>query len=137
MTEENAPPQRLADRRPLSPHLQVYKIMFTMVMSMAHRITGVCLYFGMLLLAWYFIATACGPRAFETANRVLGSFLGRLVLLGFTWSLFHHLMGSIRHALWDAGYMLDPEGREIAAKGTLVGSIALTVVFCFLAYGYR
>lgn len=137
MAEANNASQRLQDRRPLSPHLQVYKMMFSMVMSGLHRITGMCLYAGTLLLAWYFIAAASGPRAFDTVNWVYSSFLGRLVLFGFTWSLFHHLMGGIRHAVWDAGYMLESEGRELAAKATLAGSIALTVIFWILAYVYR
>lgn len=129
--------QRLEDRRPLSPHLQIYKMMFTMVMSGLHRITGMCLYLGTLLLAWYFIAAASGPRAFATVNWVYGSLLGRLVLLGFTWSLFHHLLGGIRHAIWDMGYMFDAQGRERAAQLTLVGSLALTLIFWVLAYAYR
>ena len=129
--------QRLQDRRPLSPHLQIYKMMFTMVMSGLHRITGMCLYLGTLLLAWYFIAAASGERAFDTVNWVYGSLLGRLILLGFTWSLFHHLLGGMRHAIWDAGYMFDAKGREIAARATLAGSIVLTLVFWVLAYAYR
>jgi succinate dehydrogenase / fumarate reductase, cytochrome b subunit len=129
--------QRLQDRRPLSPHLQIYAMMFTMVMSGLHRITGMCLYLGTLLLAWYFIAAASGERAFDTVNWVYGSLLGRLILLGFTWSLFHHLLGGIRHAIWDAGYMFDAKGRETAARATLAGSIALTLVFWVLAYTFR
>jgi succinate dehydrogenase / fumarate reductase, cytochrome b subunit len=129
--------QRLQDRRPLSPHLQIYAMMFTMVMSGLHRITGMCLYLGTLLLAWYFIAAASGERAFDTVNWVYGSLLGRLILLGFTWSLFHHLLGGIRHAIWDAGYMFDAKGRETAARATLAGSIVLTLVFWVLAYTFR
>ncbi|MFV0279585.1 MAG: succinate dehydrogenase, cytochrome b556 subunit [Rhodoblastus sp.] len=136
MAEANNPSQ-LQDRRPLSPHLEVYKLSMTMVMSGLHRITGVCLYAGTLLLAWYFIAAASGPRAFAAVNWVYGSILGQLVLFGFTWSLFHHLMGGVRHAIWDAGYLLDAEGRERAAQGTLVGSVVLTVVFWILAYACR
>lgn len=137
MAEANNASQRLQDRRPLSPHLEIYKMSFTMVMSGLHRITGMCLYAGTLLLAWYFIAAASGRGAFDTVNWVYSSLLGRLILFGFTWSLFHHLMGGIRHAIWDAGLMFDPEGRELAAKGTLVGSVVLTVVFWVLAYAYR
>ena len=129
--------QRLQDRRPLSPHLQIYAMMFTMVMSGLHRITGMCLYLGTLLLAWYFIAAASGEHAFNTVNWVYSSLLGRLILLGFTWSLFHHLLGGIRHAIWDAGYLFDARGREIAARATLAGSIVLTLVFWILAYAYR
>jgi succinate dehydrogenase / fumarate reductase cytochrome b subunit len=112
-------------------------MMFTMVMSGLHRITGMCLYLGTLLLAWYFIAAASGPQAFETANAVYGSWLGRLVLLGFTWSLFHHLLGGVRHAIWDSGYGMDAKGRELLAQATLAGSIVLTLVFWVLAYAFR
>ncbi|MDE2363667.1 MAG: succinate dehydrogenase, cytochrome b556 subunit [Hyphomicrobiales bacterium] len=129
--------QRLEDRRPLSPHLQIYKMMFTMVMSGLHRITGMCLYAGTLLLAWYFIAAASSRHSFELASWVYGSWIGRIVLLGFTWSLFHHLLGGVRHAVWDMGYMFDPKGRETAARLTLVGSILMTLVFWILAYAYR
>ena len=137
MAEVDSASQRLQDRRPLSPHLQVYKMMFTMVMSGLHRITGMCLYLGTLLLAWYFIAAASGPRPFALVNWVYGSWLGQLVLLGFTWSLFHHLLGGVRHAIWDAGYLFDAKGREIAAQATLAGSIALTLAFWVLAYAFR
>ena len=137
MAEVESASQRLQDRRPLSPHLQIYKMMFTMVMSGLHRITGMCLYLGTLLLAWYFIAAASGPRAFDTASWVFGSLLGRLILLGFTWSLSHHLLGGVRHAIWDAGYLFDAKGRELAAKATLAGSIALTLAFWILAYAAR
>ena len=137
MAETDTAARRLEDWRPLSPHLDIYKMMFTMVMSGLHRITGIALYAGTLLLAWYFIAAASGRHAFETVNWVYSSFLGRLVLFGFTWSLFHHWMGGIRHAIWDAGYLFDAKGRELAAQATLVGSIALTVIFWVLAYAYR
>jgi succinate dehydrogenase / fumarate reductase, cytochrome b subunit len=137
MAEAESASRRLADRRPLSPHLQIYKMSFTMLMSGLHRITGMCLYLGTLLLAWYFIAAASGERAFETVNWVYGSLVGRLILLGFTWSLFHHLLGGVRHAFWDASIGMTPTGRELLAKATLVGSITLTLVFWFLAYTYR
>ncbi|MCC0003308.1 MAG: succinate dehydrogenase, cytochrome b556 subunit [Methylobacteriaceae bacterium] len=137
MAETDTAARRLEDRRPLSPHLDIYKMMFTMVMSGLHRITGIALYAGTLLLAWYFIAAATNRAAFDTVNWVYGSILGRIVLFGFTWSLFHHLMGGVRHAIWDAGYMFDPKGRELAAVGTLVGSVALTLIFWVLAYAVR
>ena len=137
MAEVESASQRLSERRPLSPHLDIYKMMLTMVMSGLHRITGMALYGGTLLLAWYFIAAASGPRAFATVNWVYGSIPGRLVLLGFTWALFNHLLGGVRHAIWDAGYMFDPKGRELVVRATLFGSIALTLVFWALAYAYR
>lgn len=114
--------------RPLSPHLQIYRPMLTMMMSIAHRITGIALYAGTLLLAWYLIAAASGPQAFAIAAGFLGSWLGLLVLFGFTWALFHHLLGGIRHFIWDAGYGMDHPEREWLAQGTLAGGIGLTAL---------
>lgn len=124
-TTSNTPPRRA---RPLSPHLQVYRPMLTMMMSIAHRITGIGLYGGTLLLAWYLIAAATGERAFATAAWFLNSPVGLLVLFGFTWALFHHLLGGLRHFLWDAGFGMDHPEREVLAQATLAGGIVLTVL---------
>ena len=83
--------------RPLSPHLQIYKPMLTMVMSIVHRITGAALYFGMLLLAWWLIAAASGPNAYAGFEWFMGSVIGQLLLFGYTWALIHHMLGGIRH----------------------------------------
>ena len=117
-----------AVQRPLSPHLQIYRPMLTMMMSIVHRITGIALYAGTLLLAWYLIALAMGPDAFETAAWFLNSIIGQIILLGFTWALFHHLLGGIRHFLWDAGYGMDHPEREWLAQGTLAGGLVLTAL---------
>ena len=89
--------------RPLSPHLQVYRLQWTMVLSFLHRITGVALGLGTVLLAWWLVAAASGPEAFATVQNVVGSIPGRFVLLGFTFSLFYHLSNGIRHLFWDLG----------------------------------
>src|SRR5687768_5084732 len=89
--------------RPLSPHLTIFRPLITMMMSIAHRISGGALYFGMILLAWWLLAAATGPGAFDTASAVFGSWLGRLVLFGFTWALLLHFLGGIRHLIWDTG----------------------------------
>ena len=77
--------------RPLSPHLQVYKWQITMVLSISHRATGLALSMGTLLLVWWLVALATGPQAFAVAQGFVGSWLGRLLLLGWTFSLFFHL----------------------------------------------
>lgn len=93
-----------SENRPLSPHLQVYKPQITSVLSILHRTTGVGLGIGTLLLAWWLIAAAAGPDAFETAQAFIGSVIGRILLFGFTIALFYHLANGIRHLVWDAGY---------------------------------
>ena len=126
-----------AVRRPLSPHLQIYRPMLTMMMSIVHRITGVALYAGTVLLAWYLIALAMGPDAFETAAWFLNSIVGQLILLGFTWALFHHLLGGVRHFVWDAGYGMDHPARETLAQATLVGGLVLTVAVWAISFALR
>jgi succinate dehydrogenase / fumarate reductase cytochrome b subunit len=108
-----------------------------MMMSIMHRITGVALYAGTLLLAWWLIAASTDARAFATAKSVLTSIPGQIVLLGFTWALFHHLFGGIRHFIWDTGRGMDHPEREYLAQATWIGGLALTVVVWVVAYMVR
>ncbi|HZD92041.1 MAG TPA: succinate dehydrogenase, cytochrome b556 subunit [Pseudolabrys sp.] len=120
--------------RPLSPHLQIYKPMLTMMMSIVHRITGAGLYFGMALLAWWLIAAASGPNAYADFQWFIGTIIGQLVLFGFTWALVHHTLGGIRHLIWDTVHGFEPTEREMLAVATIVGSIAITLVLWGIAY---
>ena len=120
--------------RPLSPHLQIYSPMLTMMMSIVHRITGAALYFGMLLLAWWLIAAASGPNAYANVEWFMGSLIGRLVLFGYTWALIHHMLGGIRHLIWDTGHGLEPTERELLTVATLVGSVAFTLILWVVGY---
>ena len=90
--------------RPLSPHIQVYRPQITSILSIVHRITGVVLTIGALLLTWWLVSAAYGPEAFETCQAFLGSWFGHLILWGFTFSLFYHLGNGIRHLAWDFGW---------------------------------
>ena len=126
-----------AASRPLSPHLTVFRPIITMVMSIVHRITGMGLYVGMLFLAWWLIAAASGPEAFATVNGFFGSFFGRLILFGFTWALLHHMLGGIRHLIWDAGYGFDLKTADRLAWGTLIGSASLTIIVWIIGYVLR
>lgn len=119
--------------RPVSPHLSIYKLIPTMVMSIVHRITGAALYFGTILVAWWLIAAAAGPDQFNLANAVFGSIIGRIVLLGYTWALLHHMLGGMRHLIWDTGRGLDKELTTKMAKATLAASLALTVLIWAIA----
>ena len=135
MTElEVGAPTGARRERPLSPHLQVYKPMLTMMMSIVHRITGGALYFGMLLLAWWLIAAASGPNAYANVEWFMGSLIGQLVLFGYTWALIHHMLGGIRHLIWDTIHGFEPAERELLTVATLVGSTALTLILCVVGY---
>ena len=137
MVDANSRPISPAARRPLSPHLQVYRMMLTMVMSGAHRLTGMALYIGTLLLAWWLIAAASDAQSFVVVSGFLSSIIGRLILFGFTWSLFNHLLGGIRHLIWDTGRCMEHPQREYLAQATLVGGIVLTLLVWIIAYIVR
>jgi succinate dehydrogenase / fumarate reductase cytochrome b subunit len=120
--------------RPLSPHLQSYRITLTMAMSILHRITGIALYFGTLLLAWWLIAAASGPGAYSNVQAFTHSLIGRLIVFGYTWALLHHLLSGIRHFFWDLGYGFKANEREALTWGALIGGISLTVLLWIGAY---
>jgi succinate dehydrogenase / fumarate reductase, cytochrome b subunit len=115
-----------AAQRPLSPHLQIYKPMINMVMSIFHRITGAALYLGTMLLAWWLIAVAQGEKYYSYVNDLLGHPLGKLILIGYTWALIHHMLGGIRHLYWDTGRGFNLSTINKLSWLTLVGSIVLT-----------
>ena len=137
MVNMDQSPAARENRRPLSPHLQVYRFALTMAMSIAHRITGAGLYAGTLLLAWWLVAAATDAASFATASWFMGTIVGRLILFGFTWALFHHMLGGLRHFVWDLGYGMDHPEREYLAQGTLIGGIVLTVLVWVVAYVVR
>jgi succinate dehydrogenase / fumarate reductase cytochrome b subunit len=114
--------------RPLSPHLTIYRWPMTMTMSIAHRVTGSANYVGLLLLAWWLLAAASGPEAFAWPEAFFGSILGKLVLIGFSWSVLHHLLGGLRHLVWDTLHFMDAPWRDHLAWWTLYGSLGLTVL---------
>jgi succinate dehydrogenase / fumarate reductase cytochrome b subunit len=120
--------------RPLSPHLQVYRWTLTLAMSIVHRVTGIGLYAGSLLLAWWLIAAASGPNAYAKVQWFMGTAVGLLLLFGYTWALIHHMLGGIRHLIWDIGYGFGPNEREWLTAANLVGSIGLTLLLWLVGY---
>ena len=114
--------------RPLSPHILIYRWPLPMAMSIAHRITGAALYLGTLLMAWWLLAAAAGPNAYASVAAFMASFLGRLILFGYTWALIHHMLGGVRHLIWDTGRGFGAAEREWLVRANLVGSIVLTII---------
>ncbi|MEM7694656.1 MAG: succinate dehydrogenase, cytochrome b556 subunit [Pseudomonadota bacterium] len=118
--------------RPLSPHLSVYRPIVTMVMSIMHRMTGVMNVGGLVLVLAYLMALAMGPEAHAVMNEIYGSWPARIILVAFTWSLIHHMLGGVRHAVWDAGRGFG-DVRYTMSWATLIGSTVLTVAVWTLA----
>ncbi|MFA5119577.1 succinate dehydrogenase, cytochrome b556 subunit [Zavarzinia sp.] len=119
--------------RPLSPHLQVYRLPLTAVLSILHRITGVGLGLGTLMLTWWLVAAASGPEAYGHFQWFAGSILGLLILFGFTLALSLHLLNGIRHLFWDAGWGFDKVLAHKASLAVAAGAVGLTVIIWIAA----
>ena len=118
--------------RPLSPHLQVYRLPNTAKLSILHRITGAGMTVGALLIVWRLVAGAVSPEASATADAWITSWIGNLVLLGSLWALMFHACNGIRHLVWDAGRGFDLEVTEKANYVVLGASVVLTLLALIL-----
>ena len=125
-----------ASDRPLSPHLQVYRPQLTSILSITHRATGVALAVGTLLLACWLISAALGPASYAGLQHFLASWLGILLLLGWSWSLFYHLCNGIRHLVWDTGRWLDLKSCYASGYGVLAVSSVLTAIAWIAGFSY-
>jgi succinate dehydrogenase / fumarate reductase, cytochrome b subunit len=128
--------------RPLSPHLQIYARPINMVMSILHRMTGAALYFGTLMLAAWLIAAASGPATYDVVSAAFGATpagipVGRVILFGYTWALMHHMLGGVRHLIWDTGRGFELGTVNKMGWATIIGSVLLTVGVWALALKLR
>jgi succinate dehydrogenase / fumarate reductase cytochrome b subunit len=114
--------------RPLSPHLQIYRWYFTMALSIAHRVTGVGLVLGLMLLTWWLAALAGGPESFANVQGLMRNFLGGLILFGFTLSLFFHLLNGVRHLAWDVGWGFEKEQARLTGLVVVGGAVGLSLL---------
>ncbi|AGS39862.1 MULTISPECIES: succinate dehydrogenase, cytochrome b556 subunit [Cycloclasticus] len=123
-----------SNNRPLSPHLDVYRLPLSALLSIVHRGTGAFLTLGTLVLVWWLMALAGGEESFISAQQFMGSFIGRLVLFGWTFALFFHLSNGIRHLVWDAGYCFEKADVEKTSYIVLGLSAFLTIVVWIVAF---
>lgn len=122
--------------RPRSPHVSIYRWTITMAMSIAHRITGVALYFGMVFLAIWLIAVACGEESFKTVHAIYSSWLGLCILFLYTLAGVHHMVGGIRHIVWDMKpSLLMKEKATATAWTTVFISLIVTLAIWIIGYG--
>ena len=120
--------------RPLSPHLQIYRWQISMVLSILHRMTGVALFFGTVIWVWWLVAAAIGEDEFETAQWFIGTWLGQILLLGWTWALFYHLANGIRHLFWDIGRGYEIATMTVSGWAVVLSSFALTAASWVAGY---
>ncbi len=114
--------------RPLSPHLQIYRVQMTSVSSILTRITGNALIVGIMIAVWWLLAAATSDAAFATANMVATSWFGDLVFAGSAWAIWYHYLAGLRHLYFDAGHGLDIKTAERLGWGLIIGSVILTVI---------
>jgi len=120
-------------KRPLSPHLTIYRPQMSSVSSILVRITGVALTLGFVLIIWWLLAAATGSAYFETVNTCLTSWVGTLILIGSLWALCYHSLGGIRHLIWDMGYGFDLKTADLMGWIVIIGSFVLTALVLFCA----
>lgn len=116
------------DNRPISPHLQVYKPQITSILSILHRATGFALAVGTLLFVWWLISAAAGPQTYAVVEAFLSSWIGTLLLIGWSFAVFYHLCNGIRHLFWDAGRGFEIETVTRSGLVVVVAAVVLTVV---------
>jgi succinate dehydrogenase / fumarate reductase cytochrome b subunit len=134
-------PQRpAASARPLSPHLTIYRWPVTMMTSITHRVTGMGLSFGALVLAWWLVSVSNGPEGWQSFHSVMDTPLGLLVLFGLAWALVYHFFNGVRHLAWDMGYGFAKQTAErnsvIIFALSLLGAAAIFAVIWTGHAGY-
>ena len=119
-------------RRPLSPHLGVYRWQYSMALSILNRVTGCALSVGLLLFVYWLVAAASGSAAYEAAQSFFAHPLSRFLLVGFSFAFFYHLLNGVRHMTWDTGHGLERKAARLSGWIVFLGAIACTALFWFL-----
>jgi succinate dehydrogenase / fumarate reductase, cytochrome b subunit len=120
--------------RPLSPHLSIYRFMYTMALSIAHRIAGVALSIGLVLFAYWLMAAASSEQAYASALGLLSTPIVKIMLAGWLLAFVYHLCNGIRHLTWDAGIGMEKHEARRSAVVTLVVTVLLFAVLAYLAF---
>ena len=120
--------------RPLSPHLQVYRFMYTMATSILHRATGIVLSLALLALALWLVALASGPDAYDAVISLYASPLGLLVLAGALAAFWSHTCAGIRHLFWDSGIGINKAAARASAKLIAAATIVLTLLSLWVLF---
>ena len=128
-------PQSAQRTRPLSPHLQIYRWPVTMATSIAHRVTGVGLSLGTILLAWWLIAAATGADAYHIFAVSAANPIGQIILFGFLWSLAFHFLNGIRHLAWDIGWGFEVSTANRSGVAVVILSLVAAILLFLLAHG--
>jgi succinate dehydrogenase / fumarate reductase cytochrome b subunit len=120
---------------PLSPHLQIYRWHISSLLSITHRISGVINLFTLILIFFWLLFLSLGESNYELFLLMINSFVGKFILIGFTWSMNFHLLSGIRHLVWDFGYGFEIKTANISGIIVIISSLILTVIFWLMGRG--
>lgn len=123
-----------SNNRPLSPHLDIYRLPLSALISIVHRGTGAFLTIGSVALVWWLMALAGGEESFASAQSFMGSFIGLLILFGWSFALFFHLANGIRHLIWDAGYGFEKDAVQRSSLIVIAAAGFLTLLVWVVAF---
>jgi len=123
-------------KNPLSPHLQIYRWHVSSLLSITHRISGIINLLGLILMFIWLLVLSLGENNYELFLIMINSFLGKFILVGFTWSMSFHLLSGIRHLVWDLGYGFEIKTANISGIIVIISSLVLTIIFWLLAKGF-
>ena len=124
----------MSRQRPLSPHLQIYKPQITSMLSILHRATGIALSIGSVILVLWIVALTLGENTYLMYSNLINNWFGKLIIFGFTFSLFYHLSNGIRHLFWDAVYGYDLKHAYISGVAVIISSLSLTSITWLIVY---
>ena len=122
-------------KNPLSPHLQIYRWQISSLISITHRISGVINLIALILIFFWLLVLSLGESNYELFLLVINSFIGKFILIGFSWSMSFHLLSGIRHLFWDLGYGLEIKTANISGIIVIISSLALTIIFWLFGRG--
>ena len=124
------------NQNPLSPHLQIYRWHISSLLSITHRISGVINLLSLILIFFWVLFLSFGESNYELFLFILNSFVGKFILLGFTWSMSFHLLSGIRHLVWDLGYGFEIRTANITGVIVIISSLTLTIIFWLFSRGF-
>ena len=123
-------------KNPLSPHLQIYKWHISSLLSIIHRISGVINLLALILIFFWLIFLSLGENNYQSFLLIINSFIGKFILIGFTWSMSFHLLSGIRHLVWDLGYGFEIKTANITGVIVIISSLTLTIMFWLFSRGF-
>ena len=123
-------------KNPLSPHLQIYRWHISSLLSITHRISGVINLLALILIFFWLIFLSLGENNYQSFLLIINSFIGKFILIGFTWSMSFHLLSGIRHLVWDLGYGFEIKTANITGIIVIISSLALRIIFWLFSRGF-